>query len=157
SAGIHVLFGLDAERGTGFDRGAQHVAGRDLRDAEPLRKRCRLGAFTGTGGAEQDQSHWVPILGKSWWSTDALIIGSGARAEQPGHGLEICRRIDSGLGRTLGHGDRDVRSMPQRAQLLERLQALDGRDLERSITLQESAAVTVDADVPVDGQSLGYH
>ena len=81
-----------------------------------------------------------------------MIIGSAACGEQAAHGFQIVRRVDAGLRRLLGDRDGDAEAMPQRTQLLERLEALDGRNLECGIALQELAAIPVDADVAVDGQ-----
>src|SRR5690606_36362881 len=57
AAAVHDLLGLKAQRCLGLDRGAQHVAGGNLGDAEFFGDECRLGSFTGAGWAEQNQSH----------------------------------------------------------------------------------------------------
>ena len=61
AAGVHHLLGLHAQRRAGLDGGAQHVAGGDLRDAVLLADEGGLRAFAGTGCAQQDQSHRVPL------------------------------------------------------------------------------------------------
>ena len=54
---IHDHLGGFAEFGTGLDGGAKHVARRDLRNAEVFFDVVGLGAFTGAGGSDQDQTH----------------------------------------------------------------------------------------------------
>ena len=55
--GIHDLLGFQAQRRAGADRGAQHVAGGNLGDAEFLGDGLGLGAFSRTRGAQKDDSH----------------------------------------------------------------------------------------------------
>ena len=54
-AGVHVALRLLAELGLPATRGAQHVAGRDVRQAEVLGQERGLGALAGAGRAEQDE------------------------------------------------------------------------------------------------------
>src|SRR6266540_1090661 len=56
-AARHDGFSLAADRRAGLDRGAQHVAGRELHDAMFLDQALRLRAFAGTRGAEHDEPH----------------------------------------------------------------------------------------------------
>ncbi len=49
------LLGLRAELGFIGDLGAQHVAGRDVRQAEVVAQALGLGALAGSRRAEQDQ------------------------------------------------------------------------------------------------------
>ena len=52
-------------------------------------------------------------------------------------------------------GHRDAVAVAQRAQLLERLEALGRRRRERGVLAQEAHAVGVDADVAIGGEALG--
>ena len=52
---LHVAVREAAELGPGRARGAQHVAGRDVREAEVRRQQRGLGALAGAGRAEQDE------------------------------------------------------------------------------------------------------
>ncbi len=54
-ARVHERLGLFAERRAVAARGPEHVAGRDLRDAEARREALRLGAFAGAWRAEEDE------------------------------------------------------------------------------------------------------
>ena len=56
-AAIHDGLGAQADRRAGRDRGAQHVAGRELNDAVFLDQALRLRALPRPRRAEQDQSH----------------------------------------------------------------------------------------------------
>ena len=51
-AGVHIGLGLQPGGRTVLDGGTQDVAGRDAGDAQLLAQDFRLGAFTGTGGAQ---------------------------------------------------------------------------------------------------------
>ena len=51
--------------------------------------------------------------------------------EQRAHPLEILGRVDAGRGRAVRDLHRDAMAVPERAQLLERLEALDRRGRER--------------------------
>jgi hypothetical protein len=57
AAGIHVLLGLEAESGAGLDLGAQHVAGRNLGNAELFGDESSLRTLAGAGCAQQNQLH----------------------------------------------------------------------------------------------------
>ena len=57
TASIHHFFGFDAQRGTGFDCSAQHVACGNLGNAVFLANEGGLCTFTGTRCAQQNQSH----------------------------------------------------------------------------------------------------
>ena len=52
-AGVHVLLRREAELGARLQRGAQHVAGRDVRHAEGGRDALGLRAFAGPRRTEQ--------------------------------------------------------------------------------------------------------
>ena len=57
AAGIHDLLGLEAQRGARLHRGAQHVAGRDLRNAELLLDEVGLRTLAGARRSQKNQSH----------------------------------------------------------------------------------------------------
>jgi len=59
SAAVDVGSRLQSERRTVLDRGAQHVAGGDLRDSVLLRKEARLRALAGAGHAQKYYSHGI--------------------------------------------------------------------------------------------------
>ena len=74
-ARFHHRFGLEADRRARRHRGAQHVAGRELRNAVFLHQPRRLGAFAGARRPEQDQPHlFLPlslalrIRPSYWWA-----------------------------------------------------------------------------------------
>jgi hypothetical protein len=52
---VHVLLGRAPELGAGLARGAQDVAGRDVREAEILGQQRGLRALAGAGRTQQDQ------------------------------------------------------------------------------------------------------
>ena len=52
---VHVLLGEQPELAAGLARGAQDVAGRDVRQAEVLGQQRGLGALAGAGRTQQDQ------------------------------------------------------------------------------------------------------
>ena len=52
---VHVLLGEQSELGLRFARRTQHVAGRDVRQAEVLRQERGLGALACAGRTQQDQ------------------------------------------------------------------------------------------------------
>ena len=54
-AGVHEALRLAPELGVLGDVGAQHVAGRDVRQVEVFRQPLRLGALARTRGTQQDQ------------------------------------------------------------------------------------------------------
>ena len=56
-AGVHDGLGALADLGAGRDRGAQHVAGRELRNAVLLDQTLGLGALARPRRPEQDQPH----------------------------------------------------------------------------------------------------
>ena len=58
-ARVHHLLRRLAERSAGLDGGAQHVAGRDLRDREALADERCLRALAGARRSQQDESHGV--------------------------------------------------------------------------------------------------
>src|SRR5690606_17569572 len=84
AAGFHDLLGLQAKGGAGLDGGAQHVAGRDLRNAEALADERRLRSLSGARGAQQNQSHeefrpeWGPRL-----SPMRRTVNFGGRPRMP--------------------------------------------------------------------------
>src|ERR671931_15883 len=55
--GVHHLLRREAKRRAGLHRGAQHVTGRNLRDAVLLADEVRLRAFAGAGRAEKYHPH----------------------------------------------------------------------------------------------------
>ena len=57
AAGIHDLFRGEAERRARLERGAQHVPGRDLRNAVRPGDEGGLRAFAGARGTEEDETH----------------------------------------------------------------------------------------------------
>ncbi len=57
--GVHHLLRLFAERAAGLDLGAQHVAGRNLRDAEPLADELGLRALARARRPEEYQPHEI--------------------------------------------------------------------------------------------------
>ena len=61
TARFHHRLGLQAQWRAGLDSGAQHVAGRDLRNAEFLADESGLRALAGAGRAQQNQSHGSPL------------------------------------------------------------------------------------------------
>ena len=52
AARVHNLFGFQAQRRAGFDGGAQHIAGGNLRNTESGGNKLRLRAFARTGCAQ---------------------------------------------------------------------------------------------------------
>ena len=61
-AGLHHRLGLQPDRRLRLDGGAQHVAGRELRNAVLLGEPRRLRAFAGAGRPEQYQPHlFLPL------------------------------------------------------------------------------------------------
>ena len=50
-AGVHVGLRLHTERRTALDGGAEHIAGRDMRETELFHQAISLSAFTCAGGA----------------------------------------------------------------------------------------------------------
>ena len=62
--GVHDRLGLEPELGALLDRGAQHVAGGDVRHAVALGEANRLGALAGALAAEDEQTDG-PLLGRS--------------------------------------------------------------------------------------------
>ena len=62
AAGFHDRLGLEADRRARRDRGAQHVAGRELRNAVLLDQPRRLRPFAGARRPEQYQPHlFLPL------------------------------------------------------------------------------------------------
>src|SRR5712691_2387893 len=68
--------------------------------------------------------------------------------QRPG-ALQILGRVHARERRVLPHRDRDGVAVPERAQLLQRLELLKRRALEPRIGAQEIGAVGVNTDVPV--------
>src|SRR5260221_2455589 len=127
-----------------FYRGAQHVARRDLRNAEVIPNEGRLGALTGARWSQEDQPH-----------EGILNLPSMTRAvKQRPCAFQILGRIDAGERRILSHCDGDRVAVPQRPQLLQRFELLERRALEPRIVTQEIGAIGIDADVPVTGKPL---
>ena len=62
---VHVPLGLDAQRGTGRDVGAEDVPGRDLGYGQVRGDELGLCALPRTGWAHEDQSHRVTTL-RTW-------------------------------------------------------------------------------------------
>jgi len=61
-AGLHHRLGLQADRRSRLDRGAQHIAGRELRDTVFPHQPRRLSAFSGAWRPEQYQPHlFLPL------------------------------------------------------------------------------------------------
>ena len=83
TTGLHHGLGLQAQGGAGLDRGAQHVAGRDLRDAVFLADEGGLRAFAGTGSTQENQSHRCPCCRVSM---DGPLV-SAAAPPQAGKGF----------------------------------------------------------------------
>ena len=138
-AAIHDLLGREPERRAGLDRGAQHVAGGDLRDAVALRDERGLGALARSGTA-QEESIASPLSASIWPARDYTELAPRPRSRSAAVSTP-------GLERLVPERDRDAMAVPQRAQLLERLEALGGRGRERRVLAQEARAVGVDADV----------
>ena len=59
---LHHRFRLQTQGCARFHRGAQHVAGGNLRDAVFLANERGLRSFAGTRGAQQNQSHHYPSI-----------------------------------------------------------------------------------------------
>ncbi|BAF53640.1 hypothetical protein cgR_0669 [Corynebacterium glutamicum R] len=57
-ASVDVLLGLDTQRGTLANVGAEKIASRNVRNAKLLRENCSLGALTSTGRSEEYESHY---------------------------------------------------------------------------------------------------
>src|SRR6187399_1260429 len=72
----------------------------------------------------------------------SIARGQGfRRREKRAHALQVLRRVHSRGRRAVGDLDHDAESMPKRAELLERLEALDRRRRERRKCAQESNAI----------------
>ena len=57
-AGVHDVFRLFTELGAGFYRGAQHIAGGDLRNTVFLHDELSLSSFTRARSAKQNNTHY---------------------------------------------------------------------------------------------------
>src|SRR5436189_4354917 len=93
---------------------------------------------------------WVPFPApggpKRIRRTTAAISISSQHSK---HSLEVLRRIDARRNVGFAHQHGDAMAVPQRAQLLERLGALDRRRRQRRVCAQEAHAVGVDAGVAI--------
>ena len=77
-AGVHDRLGLAAERGVASNLVAQHVPGRDMRDAEAHRDARRLGALAAAGRSEHQGDHLMnPLYWRiSSWVSICFMVSS---------------------------------------------------------------------------------
>lgn len=68
-------------------------------------------------------------------------------AQQAAHAFQVLRRVDAGAGRLAADVHRDALAMPQHAQLLQRLAALQRRRRQRGKAAQKGRAIGIKADV----------
>ena len=73
--------------------------------------------------------------------------------DERAHALQVLRRIDAGRRRAARDLDDDAVAVPQRAQLLERLEALDRRGRQRGKRRRNADAVGVEAVVAIQRQA----
>src|SRR5262249_6744031 len=83
--------------------------------------------------------------------------GSRARSssETAPHAPQVRGGVDPRMRRAERDRHGDAIAVCQRAQLLERLEALDGRRRKAGKPLEDPRAVGVDAEMAVDGQAAG--
>ena len=148
-AGIHEFFRFEAQRGAGFDFGAQHVSGRDLRHLVTFSEITGLGAFAGSGHAEKNNAHHDGFAAARG---DRIIIpryaqGYSGGPDQFSDVFEVGWRIDAGVRGIFGHHDADAVAMPERAQLFEGFDLLNGGRGEPGVRGQETRPIRVNADM----------
>ena len=156
-ARVHHLLGRQAERRSGLDGGAQHVAGRDLRDAEAAADEGGLRSLAGARGTQQDQSHGFGprrgsggIIGGVDCAARSGAVRQNPRrrgVDEPARLRQVVGGVDADAGREIAHVHGDPLAVPEDAQLLEPLDLLERAVREARESPQEPGAIGVEADV----------
>jgi len=109
----------------------------------------------GAGRSQKNQSHcYLPGSRKAPIRRDDLTV-CDPRGQTAPSAFEVLDSVNAGERRILSHCDGDGVAVPQRAQLLERLELLERRAFEPRIGAQEIGAIGINADVPIAGSPSG--
>src|SRR5689334_12244785 len=116
----------------------------------------RVPAFDADGNAARLQTDALDQKTGNYSGFAASCENLRLRSEGAARTLEISGCIDARMRRAPGDRDGDAKTMRERAQLLERLEALDRGGSQARELAQESRAIRIDSEVTVDRQAARY-